>query len=195
MFRFYFCFLFRTNFLYFCIYYSISGRICLDMFKKNCYHGVMSKFFILTAVPLLIFASCDHNSAQTRYQPATNSVYNVPLRVGGKNILVQVVKTAKEMQQGLSGRERLAEDQGMLFDFGASQAPSFWMKDMKFGLDFIWVSGGRVAGVTPDVPFPANNTSDDQLKLYNPPSPVNWVLEVNAGWAMANKIKIGDPVE
>ena len=98
------------------------------------------------------------------------------------------------MQEGLSGRPGLTNDQGMLFDFGSLQNPSFWMKDMKFNLDFVWIANGKIIYITKNVSAPPAGTSDGQLKLYNSPSPVDWVLEVSAGWADGNKIKIGDEV-
>jgi uncharacterized membrane protein (UPF0127 family) len=86
----------------------------------------------------------------------------------------------------------------MLFDFGdnAEVRPGFWMPDMNFNLDFIWIDQNQVVGITPNVPKPSSpDAATSTLPIYYPPSPVNWVVEVNAGWAEANKIKTGDEVK
>ena len=87
----------------------------------------------------------------------------------------------------------MADDQGMLFDFGPTPASTpFWMKDMNFNLDFVWIAGNKVVGITPNAPAPLSPT--ENLPLYYPPEPVNQVLEVNAGWAKKNNVSVGDGV-
>lgn len=121
--------------------------------------------------------------------------YATPLQVGNHKIFVKVAKSDEEKRQGLSGQEKLADNQGMLFDFtGETNArPGFWMKEMKFGLDLIWIKNKKIIGITANVPAP--NSADEKLPLYSPPSAVDMVLEVNAGWSEKNKIKVGDEVE
>ena len=107
--------------------------------------------------------------------------------------MLEIVNTRQTMQTGLSGRSFMKENQGMLFDFGSQkQTPAFWMKDMKFNLDLIWISDDKIIGITSNVPAPINNKN---LPTYFPPSPVNQVLEVSAGWVGRNKIQIGDKIK
>ncbi|MFN3487243.1 MAG: nucleotide-binding domain containing protein, partial [Planctomycetota bacterium] len=69
----------------------------------------------------------------------------VEVRIGRLVIDAEVARTAEERAQGLSGRDSLAEDAGMLFVLEREHVPSFWMKGMRFPLDFVWVSAeGRV---------------------------------------------------
>ncbi len=83
----------------------------------------------------------------------------------------------------------------MLFVFPTEQRPGFWMKDMRFPLDFVWISAGRhVAGVTENVPAPSPGTADGALPLYSPDSPVLYVLEVNGGAVRRSGVRAGDPV-
>lgn len=120
--------------------------------------------------------------------------YDTPLLVGKKKIFVFIAKTPEEKRQGLSGREKLKDGQGMLFDFtGDDEArPVFWMKDMKFDLNLIWIREGKIIGITPNVPHP--NSPSDKLPVYSPPSEIDMVLEVNAGWSEKYNVKIGDHV-
>lgn len=116
--------------------------------------------------------------------------YASVITVGKKTIYVQIVTAPAEMSQGLSGRQALNPDQGMLFDFKSSQRPGFWMKEMNFDLDFIWISQNKIIGITQNVPRPA--AADSNLPVYYPPGNVDMVLEVNSGWAEKNGVKVGD---
>ena len=82
---------------------------------------------------------------------------------------------------------------GMLFVFESGAASSFWMKGMRFALDFVWISSGcEVVGVTVDVPPPASANSN--LATYSSPAPAAYVFEINAGEVAAHDIAVGDPV-
>lgn len=105
---------------------------------------------------------------------------------------VEVAKSLAELSRGLSGRESLEENKGMLFVFGFSGKNGFWMKDMKFSLDIIWIKDNRITGIEKNVPPPA--TAAEGLKIYYPPESINKVLEINAGLSDKLGIKVGDLV-
>lgn len=132
-----------------------------------------------------------------------SSLYNYShkLLIGPQILNTEIASTTEALEQGLSDRESMGQNQAMLFDFGSDKfiSPGFWMKDMKFNLDFIWIKKDSIVGITADVPAPAScQLSADKclaaLPVYYPPSPVNWVVEVNAGWAKKNNIAVGDEV-
>src|SRR3989338_5410577 len=100
--------------------------------------------------------------------------YTAPLLVGNNKIFVQVVKTPEELTKGLSGREKLTDDQGMLFIFDRPGNYGFWMKEIKFDLDLIWIKENKIIGITPNVPHP--QSADEKLPLYRPPSLIDTVL-------------------
>ncbi|MDR3642086.1 MAG: DUF192 domain-containing protein [Candidatus Doudnabacteria bacterium] len=164
-----------------------------DTFNNNRLLKLLALIFF-TAV---LAAGCNQqilSSAPVSAQPYS---YSHRLQIGSQNLNVEIANTPAEQQQGLSDRISMATGQGMLFDFGSAQMTGFWMKDMKFNLDFIWIADGKVTGVTPDVPAPAIcnlsvESCNSRLPVYYPPSPVNWVVEVNAGWAKKNNITAGD---
>lgn len=115
------------------------------------------------------------------------------VEINDKSFKVDVAETMGARAKGLSGREKLDKDEGMFFIFGTAGNYGFWMKDMKFPIDIIWIKNDRVVGITPNV-RPQAGASDFGLKLYYPPEPVKHVLEVNAGTAAAMGFKIGDEV-
>ncbi|MCL5667184.1 MAG: DUF192 domain-containing protein [Patescibacteria group bacterium] len=146
---------------------------------------------------LLLSAACNKQSPAQDVTDGMDARYNHELQIGNKILEVQVVNTPQDMQQGLSGRTSLANNKGMLFDFGQQEnnMPYFWMKDMNFNLDLIWIKNNKIVGITKNVPKPEPGTPDSQLPFYSPPSPIDSVLEVNAGWADRNGIKAADEVD
>ncbi|MGB6881980.1 MAG: DUF192 domain-containing protein, partial [Microgenomates group bacterium] len=105
------------------------------------------------------------------------------------------VKTEIQRRQGLSGKENLPEGEGMLFIFESKNIqPPFWMKDMKFAIDIIWIDDDKIVQIDKDIQPPEPGASDNKLVLYTPNQPIDYVLEVNAGFSEENKIKVGDSV-
>jgi len=154
---------------------------------------VRYKLIVLLTLSSLLAVGC----WRTTTEP-TGSVapYLTPLQVGPQQIFVDVVDNDLSRSRGLSGRERLLNSQGMLFDFRNTNItrPEFWMKDMRFALDFIWIKDSAVIGITPNAPVEAK-TSDEDLSIYRPPGDIDAVLEVNAGWASDHHIKVGDQIK
>jgi uncharacterized membrane protein (UPF0127 family) len=106
----------------------------------------------------------------------------------------EVVNSISSVVQGLSGREEIGSD-GMLFIFPESRRHSFWMKDMRFNLDMIWIADGKVIEVTEGVPYPSPGTLDKNLPYYSPKQPVNMVLEVPAGMSATWGLQPGDEIK
>ena len=106
----------------------------------------------------------------------------VSVAIGRAVFRTEVAATEEDRIQGLSGREGLAEDTGMLFVYEDRAAGAFWMHGMRFALDFIWISAGcRVVDIHQDVPPPEPGTPDFDLDLLQSDEPAAYVLEVNAG--------------
>ena len=114
----------------------------------------------------------------------------VRLQAGDQTIQVEVVTEPASIELGLSGRSEIGQ-QGMLFIFQRQLVPSFWMKEMQFDLDLVWIDGSQVIGITDRVPAPSPETPLDQLPLYRPPAPVSAVLEVPAGDAARFGLQVG----
>lgn len=119
----------------------------------------------------------------------------ITVTVAGLTIDAEVVRSAADRTQGLGGRESLAPDEGMLFVFDEERVVSFWMRGMRFPLDFVWIaSDGTVADLTAGVPPPEPGTEDPALQLYQPSVPVRYVLEVNSGVLRQGGVQIGGAV-
>ena len=110
-----------------------------------------------------------------------------------KPLQLEVVSTPQSITQGLSGRDELGAD-GMLFVFSQSMMPKFWMKEMKFDLDLVWIKEMKIMEITENVPAPDLNTLLDQLPMYAPSQPVDMVLEVEIGKSKEWGLIVGDKV-
>jgi hypothetical protein len=110
------------------------------------------------------------------------------------NITAEVADTDEKRELGLSYRSSLDENSGMLFVFESPRIAYFWMKDMNFPLDIIWILDNKVIDIDKNVPIPKVGISLNQLPTYSPSEKINYALEVNAGFADKNKIKAGDEV-
>jgi len=106
--------------------------------------------------------------------------------IGKTKVKAEVVSSLEKIYLGLGKRPELPEGRGMLFVMPQREIQEFCMRDMRFPLDFIWLTSGRVAGLTKNV------TPQDQQATYKSPVPVNYVLEVPAGFCDRHGIKVGD---
>jgi uncharacterized membrane protein (UPF0127 family) len=117
------------------------------------------------------------------------------VRIGRLAVTAELARTPQERGRGLSGRSALPDDAGMLFIFPNEQQLTFWMKDMRFPLDVVWISADRhVVAVTEQIPPPAPGTPDSALLLYSSTAPVLYALEVNGGLVQQLGVHAGDPV-
>lgn len=80
----------------------------------------------------------------------------------------------------------------MLFLFQESGFPIFWMKDMHFDLDLVWLRDDQVVDISRAIPHPKGAFDEASLPRYTPKTQANMVLEVTANEA-AN-LNPGDPV-
>jgi uncharacterized membrane protein (UPF0127 family) len=112
----------------------------------------------------------------------------VRVSLGKITVQAEAVRSPERLFLGLSYRKELPEGRGMLFFMPETEVQTFCMRGMLIPLDLIWISDGRVAGLTRNVPptFPGELTS---------PVPVSHVLEVPGGFADRHGIKAGDPVK
>lgn len=111
------------------------------------------------------------------------------LKSGDKTYTLEIADTPEKREKGLSERNSLAENRGMIFTFEKPDYHAFWMKGMKFPIDIIFLDGNKVITFYTDVPPPTDASED--LMLYQPDEPSNRVIELNAGEAEKAKIKPG----
>jgi len=158
----------------------------------------MNRFFWIILITIIIVASI---SGYFIYQKQKLDI----VTINGKDIKVELALTQSQREKGLSGRNYLDKNSGMLFVFPQAGNHSFWMKDTLIPLDIIWLAPSlgsrarlesevegmyRIVDMTTLQPQTFNN-----IPQYTPKSPAEYVLEVNAGFAAENNIKLGDEVK
>lgn len=111
--------------------------------------------------------------------------------IGNRMIPVELAVTDTQRQKGLSGRATLPADEGMLFIFSKPDIYSFWMPDMNFPIDIIWINAGQIVDIHENV---SNKFEPANPVFYKPDTPARYVLEVNAGFAKRHGLDIGDAV-
>lgn len=89
-------------------------------------------------------------------------------------------------QKGLSSRECIPDQNGMLFIFDSAELHGIWMKDMKFSIDIIWLdTSKKVIHIEP------NASPESYPKVFYPQNPASFVIEVKAGQVVERSIKVG----
>ena len=111
--------------------------------------------------------------------------------IGTKEITISIAETKEEQTRGLSGRTSLSRDEGMLFLFPKKDRYAFWMPDMNFPIDIIWIDHDQVVGVDEHV---TNIFDSKNPTYYYPPEPVDTVLEVPDGFFSKNHLTVGSSV-
>jgi len=107
--------------------------------------------------------------------------------IKGTVFKVEVARTVNSRTKGLSGREYLEGDKGMLFVFQESSVYPFTMKKTKITLDIIWILDNEIGYI-------ANKAQPGQISI-NPGVEANYVLEVRGGTAETLRWQIGDSVD
>jgi uncharacterized protein len=115
--------------------------------------------------------------------------------VRGQRIAAERAIGFAQKARGLSGRDRLDWDSGMLFEYPSPGFYAFWMKDMRFDLDLVWIRGGRIVDIHHRVPAPPGPVPEGDLPVYRPREMADTILEVPAGYAAAHGWSPGDRVQ
>ncbi len=169
-----------------------TGVLHFLILVYDCFMTIIRNKALLTviiAAVILIAVGFFHGGKKDVQNPADDKMPYA--RVGGTEIPVEIARTGEERAKGLSGRPSLEPGQGMLFIFPEPGNHSFWMPDMNFPIDIIWITDGKVVGIEKNV---SNEFDPKNPEFFTPPRPVKYVLEVNAGFADSHDIGIGNDV-
>lgn len=139
---------------------------------------------LTVAVLILVIAATGTVSAWFFFQ-STNTT-----RIGfaGVTLTVELAKTSTDQERGLSYRESMPLDHGMLFVFDKEATWGFWMHEMRFPLDIIWFNSQRqVVYIEQNLqPCTAQN-----CPVFSPSTGAMYVLEVNAGFVKSHNVTLG----
>jgi len=113
------------------------------------------------------------------------------LKIGNNTIYFEIADNPYKKMKGLSDRKYLKEESGMLFIYQKAAQYPFWMKDMHFNLDFIFIYNDKIVDLKENIPCPENNQPPQTV---NSSKSFDKLLEVNAGTIKKLNIKKGQKV-
>ncbi|MBI2047608.1 MAG: DUF192 domain-containing protein [Parcubacteria group bacterium] len=147
----------------------------------------MSKSFILLFVVVaVIFIFGALVSLNIFFQDKGAETQKHKLIIGATEIFIDIADTLTERTKGLSGRDALPANEGLLFVFDTNDRHAIWMKDTKFPIDIIWIDERFI--ITDIV----ENVSPSSFpEIFEPKNPARYVLETNAGFTQKNVISVG----
>jgi uncharacterized protein len=149
---------------------NISGQRAADSRKRILVGGSI----FISACCLLSAASClSHAQLDTPRVCFKDACYSV-----------EIARTPEALERGLMERDGLPAGTGMLFVFDVPGRHVFWMKNMKFLIDILWLDDeGKVVHVAQNAP----PCAEEPCAVYAPPSDAKYVLEIPA----ADAAKLG----
>lgn len=140
-----------------------------------------ASLLIVVAVLLLIAASSPVTAPTTSDSQSTVSINQITFKV-------DIADDVREQRIGLSDRDSLASDQGMLFLFPDKEMRSFWMPNMNFPIDLLWIDDNTIVGYEENM----QPITPDNIMTYKSPQAVDKVLEITAGSIEKYNFNIND---
>jgi uncharacterized membrane protein (UPF0127 family) len=117
-------------------------------------------------------------------------IYKPTIVLAGHKYLVEIADTNKEREKGLSGHKPLKDNEGMLFIFPQEDNYGFWMKDMLFPIDIVWINKNLQV-----VHIERNVATSTYPNVFTPESLSMYVLELQSGESQKIDLKVGDTIK
>jgi len=113
-------------------------------------------------------------------------------RLADRILKIEIADSFAKQVVGLMYRNKISDNEGMLFKFGSSGFPSIWMLNMNFAIDVVWAdSNGRVVDVARNLQ-PCSGMLG--CEAYRPKIMAKYVLELKAGMSARLGIRIGSSI-
>jgi hypothetical protein len=113
--------------------------------------------------------------------------------INNHSFKLELAITNSQKSKGLAKYEKISNDFGMLFLMGKADYYNFWMKDMKFPIDIIYIKDDKIVDLFKNVENPKSKS--EIPKSVKPKFPADKILEINAGLSNKYNFKKGDSVK
>ncbi len=166
-------------------------------------HTYILLLFLLIIFAIISFTWHPNNSSNTNIAtssaeiPGSCGSYQQGLvAINSKTINVDISDTECKRVLGLSGRATLADGTGMIFIFDVPGYYPFWMQDMNFSLDMVWISADfQIVGIAKNVnPSTFNAQNPQQSQTFGGQYLAQYVLELPAGFSDKNNLEVGNKI-
>lgn len=171
---------------------SVNGFLSRGRARRPGVVPIIAVFMVTAWLPLLLSA-CDSR---------TSGTYS--LKIHDKWFTLEVAATPATREKGLSGRESIAEDGGMIFVFDTDENRSFWMINCFCDIDIMYidhsgyvVSTYTMKAVAPQQPGESEEAYKDRIRrTTSHPSKgkARYVIELQAGMIDKLGVKRGDKI-
>ncbi len=135
-------------------------------------------------LPALFNPVASHAESNVKKFPTTQ------LTIGMHIVKAEMAINAEDRAQGLMFREKMGNNEGMIFDFGAPAQVCMWMKNTLIPLSVAFIGAdGKIANIEDMKP----QTLDSHCGKAG--VPIRYALEMNLGWFKQKNIKPGIKIE
>jgi uncharacterized membrane protein (UPF0127 family) len=177
---------------------------------------IAGRMIVICAIVISISTSADLNNSTSSFSNATGGEQNqsppkgitIPndrylqarVIVNGVELNADLAVTEEQQTKGLAVKDHLKENEGMLFVYEQPSRQEFWMKDMKFPIDIIWLdSNGTVVHIEhnlqPCVSILNTGSSILNCPTYTPDKDSLYVLETVAGFSQKYNVTVGTHID
>jgi uncharacterized membrane protein (UPF0127 family) len=141
----------------------------------------------MVAVACLTLVACDTTRAtDTTTQPVT---------INGHAFELELALDTAARTQGLSDRESIAVDGGMLFVFADAEVREFWMYHCLVPIDIVFLGpGGRIVAMH-RMTVESADTDEEDLRRYSSRYPAQFALEFAGGTLDKLDLKEGQMID
>ncbi len=145
---------------------------------KNFFFLVLGLIIILGSV-LIFFSRASVGENQKKI-----------IKVNNSYIKVEIADTLNAREKGLSGRKTLLDNTGMLFVFDNPARRGFWMKDMNFAIDIVWIDENYLI-----VDIDKNVSPRTFPEVFYADRAIKYVLEIPTGFVDKYQIATGTMIQ
>ncbi len=162
------------------LYRHVSG-LCTPLIAAYCrwvppkeglakLENMIKSFGTIIGLLLILFASSAKTLACPLELPTTT------ISIKGHTLTAELATTPATRACGLSHRDELPKNHGMLFIYPDSRPISFWMKDTIIPLSIAFLDdSGQIFSIQDMTPMQTD-------REYQSPRPASYAIEVNQGW-------------
>lgn len=144
---------------------------------------MINSFGTIIGLLFILFASSGRTLACPLELPTAT------ISIKGYTLTAELATTPAARACGLSHRDELPKNYGILFIYPDLRPRSFWMKDTKIPLSIAFLDdSGQIFSIQDMTPMQTD-------RKYHSPRPASYAIEVNQGWFSRHGIDVGDAVE
>lgn len=150
--------------------------------KEEIMKKFLKRYYLTLSFLILCLSGCDDSEEEQNGN-------TVSLILGNQTIHVEVADSPYEWQLGLSYRDTLAENHGMLFVFPEEKRRTFWMRGCNFDIDLAYIeSDGTISEIITMEKEPLDTPLDSLTEYPSQSTTIRYALEMIGGWFEENNV-------